>query len=103
MIEQRRDVSGEGGRHVTFLRRLVRLVGVGVAAHVWDDDLEALGQRADVEMPFVVEAGPAVDEEQRRAGAFADVVITESVYRGVFVLETVGLRGQAGCSFEGEV
>src|SRR6266542_4692757 len=79
MLEQRSDVLGEISGAIAFFRLQVRLVRIREATHVGNDDVEAPRERADVEMPFVVEARPAVDEEERRAGALAYVVIAQAV------------------------
>src|SRR3990170_946736 len=95
VLHQRAQVFGHDLVGIALLRRQVRLFGVGVAAHVRDDDIEPPGEGLDVHVPLVPEAGPAVNEEEGRADAFADVVIAQAVYRGVFVVEAIGLA-QAG-------
>ncbi len=68
------------------------------ATHIGRDDVEPLGQRLDVQAPLVVEAGPAVDEEERRAAPFAYVVVFEAVDGGVVVIEGFGVA-QTGRSY----
>ena len=91
VLDEGVQVFGEGLVGVGLLRWQVRLVAVAVAPHVGDDDVKTFGQGLDVEAPFVVEAGPAVDQEEGRAaspwpGRLADVVIAEAVDGGVLVV-----------------
>src|SRR3990172_2228763 len=91
------QVFGHDLVRVALLRRQVRLIGVAVAAHVRDHDIEPLGEGLDVQVPLVPEAGPAVNEEEGRPAALADVVVAQAVYRGVLVAEAIGLA-QAGAA-----
>ena len=100
-VAERLDVLGEGGVGVADLGREIGLVGVGVAAHVGDDDVVVLGERIDVHVPLEPEAGPAVDEEQRLAGALADVVELDAVHGDLVVADLVD--GHAGPPVEGRL
>src|SRR3990170_3457583 len=97
VLHQGAQVFGHDLVGVALFRRQVRLIGVAVAAHVRDHVIEPLGEGLDVEVPLVPEAGPAVNEEEGRPAALADVVVAQAVYGGVFVVEAIGLT-QAGAA-----
>jgi hypothetical protein len=88
-VQERLDVFGVVRVGVAGLRRDVRLVGVGEAAHVRDEDIEVLGERADIVVPLVPEAGPAVDEHERLAATLAHVVQPDTVHRDVVIADLV--------------
>jgi hypothetical protein len=88
-VQERLDILGVVRVRVAGLRRDVRLVGVGEAAHVRDEDIEVLSERADVEMPLIPKAGPAVDEHERLAGTLAHVVQLDAVHGDVVVADLV--------------
>src|SRR3990172_3387091 len=94
---QRAQVFGHDHVGVALLRRQVRLAGGAVASHVRYDDIEPAGEGLDVEVPLVPEAGPAVNEEEGRPAALADIVVAQAVNRGVLVVEASGLA-QAGAA-----
>src|SRR5207244_11675394 len=71
----------------------------GVAAHIGKDDIEGRRKRGDVEMAFVVEAGPTVDEEEWRARTLTDIVIAQAVDGSVLVREAVVVGGHGPESF----
>src|SRR3972149_436642 len=97
VLHQGAQVFGHDLVGVAFFRRQVRLIGVAVAAHVRDHDIEPLGEGLDAQVPLIPEAGPAVNEEEGRPAALADVVVAQAVYGGVFVVEAIG-PPQAGAA-----
>ena len=88
-VAERLDVLGEGRVRVADLRRHVRLVGVGEAAHVRHDDVVVPRQRTDVHVPLVPEPRPAVDQQQRLAGALPHVVQLHAVHGHVVMADLV--------------
>ena len=73
-IEKRGEVGGQQTGRGFLCRLAVLAARVAEAAQIGCDDVEACGQSGDILFPAAAELRPAVQQNQRRPAALAEII-----------------------------